>query len=88
MLSGVRLLIFSPFRHVNQVIYLLTTGARESAYKNIKTITECLADELINAARNHSSGCLACVQRNKEQMEKGSDAQSSCTKPDMEAESA
>ncbi|XWS38060.1 hypothetical protein CRYUN_Cryun19dG0098500 [Craigia yunnanensis] len=41
-----------------------------------------------NAASNHSSGCLACVQRNKEQTEKGSDAQSSCTKPDMEAESA
>ncbi|XVF10182.1 hypothetical protein REPUB_Repub07fG0160700 [Reevesia pubescens] len=40
-----------------------------------------------NAASNHSSGCLAGVQRNKEQ-EKGSDAQSSCTKPDMEAESA
>ncbi|XVF12761.1 hypothetical protein REPUB_Repub08aG0147300 [Reevesia pubescens] len=41
-----------------------------------------------NAASNHSSGCLAGVQRNKEQTEKGSDAQSSCTKPDMEAESA
>ncbi|XVE58262.1 hypothetical protein DITRI_Ditri04bG0156400 [Diplodiscus trichospermus] len=41
-----------------------------------------------NAASNHSSGCLAGVQRNKDQTEKGSDAQSSCTKPDMEDESA
>ncbi|XVF51095.1 hypothetical protein PTKIN_Ptkin04bG0156800 [Pterospermum kingtungense] len=41
-----------------------------------------------NAASNCSSGCLAGVRRNKEQTEKGSDAQSSCTKPDMEAESA
>ncbi|XP_007039205.2 PREDICTED: two-component response regulator-like APRR5 isoform X2 [Theobroma cacao] len=41
-----------------------------------------------NAASNHSSGCLANFQRTKEQTEKGSDAQSSCTKPDMEAESA
>ncbi|XVE64494.1 hypothetical protein DITRI_Ditri07aG0105000 [Diplodiscus trichospermus] len=40
-----------------------------------------------NAASNHSSGCLAGAQRNKEQTEKGSDAQSSCTKPDMEVES-
>ena len=35
---------------MNQAIYLLTTGARESAFRNIKTIAECLADELINAA--------------------------------------
>ncbi|OMO95077.1 hypothetical protein CCACVL1_05578 [Corchorus capsularis] len=41
-----------------------------------------------NAASNHSSGCMPDVQRNKEQTEKGSDAQSSCTKPEMEAESA
>ncbi|KAK8503857.1 hypothetical protein V6N13_021639 [Hibiscus sabdariffa] len=41
-----------------------------------------------NAASNHSSGCLAGVERNKEQTEKGSEAQSSCTKPDMEAEGA
>ncbi|KAL5842163.1 hypothetical protein ACOSQ3_012766 [Xanthoceras sorbifolium] len=42
----------SPLRHVNQAIYLLTTGARESAYRNIKTIAECLADELINAKKD------------------------------------
>ncbi|KAK7317073.1 hypothetical protein RJT34_00998 [Clitoria ternatea] len=40
-----------------------------------------------NAASNRSSGDAACVQRNKELIEKGSDAQSSCTKPDLEAES-
>ena len=28
----------SPLRHVNQAIYLLTTGAKESAFRNIKTI--------------------------------------------------
>ncbi|GMJ13625.1 pseudo-response regulator 5 [Hibiscus trionum] len=38
-------------------------------------------------ASDHSIGCLAGVQKNKEHTEKGSDAQSSCTKPDMEAES-
>ncbi|KAK7350939.1 hypothetical protein VNO77_10007 [Canavalia gladiata] len=40
-----------------------------------------------NAASNRSSGDAACIERNKELIEKGSDAQSSCTKPDLEAES-
>ncbi|XP_058786677.1 two-component response regulator-like APRR9 isoform X2 [Vicia villosa] len=40
-----------------------------------------------NAASNRSSGDAACIQRNKDLIEKGSDAQSSCTKPNMETES-
>ncbi|CAJ2632140.1 unnamed protein product [Trifolium pratense] len=45
----------SPLRRVNQAIYLLTTGAREAAFRNIKTVAECLADELINAAKGSSN---------------------------------
>ena len=30
---------------------MLCTGAREAAFRNIKTIAECVADELINAAK-------------------------------------
>ncbi|XP_057507156.1 two-component response regulator-like APRR5 [Actinidia eriantha] len=41
-----------------------------------------------NATSNHSSGFMACVERNRECIEKGSDAQSSCTKPDLESERA
>lgn len=41
----------SPLRRVNQAIWLLCTGARESAFRSIKSISECLADELINAAK-------------------------------------
>ena len=41
----------SPLRRVNQAIWLLCTGAREASFRNIKTIAECLADELINAAK-------------------------------------
>lgn len=41
----------SPLRRVNQAIWLLCTGAREAAFRNIKTIAECLADELINASK-------------------------------------
>ena len=45
----------SPLRRVNQAIYLLTTGAREAAFRNVKTIAECLADELVNAAKGSSN---------------------------------
>jgi len=40
----------SPLRRVNQAIYLITSGARLAAFRNIKTIAECLADEIINCA--------------------------------------
>lgn len=45
----------SPLRRVNQALFLLSTGARNAAFRNIKTISECLADELINAARGSSN---------------------------------
>ena len=45
----------SPFRRVNQALYLITTGSREASFRNIKTIAECLADELVNAARGSSN---------------------------------
>ncbi|KAH9304933.1 hypothetical protein KI387_009337, partial [Taxus chinensis] len=45
----------SPLRRVNQEIYLITSGAHESAFRNIKTIAECLADELINVAKGSSN---------------------------------
>src|ERR1700710_650321 len=45
----------SPLRRVNQAIALLTIGAREAAFRNVKSIAECLADELINAAKGSSN---------------------------------
>uniref|UniRef100_H2YXR5 Small ribosomal subunit protein uS7 n=1 Tax=Ciona savignyi TaxID=51511 RepID=H2YXR5_CIOSA len=45
----------SPLRRVNQAIWLLCTGAREASFRNIKTIAECLADELINAHKGSSN---------------------------------
>ncbi|KAI3422536.1 ribosomal protein S5 [Globodera pallida] len=45
----------SPLRRVNQAIWLLCTGSREAAFRNIKTIAECLADELMNAAKGSSN---------------------------------
>lgn len=45
----------SPMRRVNQAIYLICSGARQAAFRNLKTIAECLADELINAAKGSSN---------------------------------
>jgi len=45
----------SPLRRVNQAIALLTIGAREAAFRNVKSISECLAEELINAAKGSSN---------------------------------
>jgi len=51
----------SPLRRVNQAIALLTIGAREAAFRNVKTVAECLAEELINAAKYFLSGCLGLM---------------------------
>eukprot|EP00747_Dinoflagellata_sp_TGD_P103205 gnl/TRDRNA2_/TRDRNA2_168891_c0_seq8.p1 gnl/TRDRNA2_/TRDRNA2_168891_c0~~gnl/TRDRNA2_/TRDRNA2_168891_c0_seq8.p1 ORF type:complete len:222 (+),score=44.24 gnl/TRDRNA2_/TRDRNA2_168891_c0_seq8:85-666(+) len=45
----------SPLRRVNQAIYLICTGARNSAFRNIKSVAECLADEVMNAAKESSN---------------------------------
>lgn len=45
----------SPLRRVNQAVALITIGAREAAFRNVKTIAECLAEELINAAKGSST---------------------------------
>lgn len=45
----------SPLRRVNQAIYLMTTGARNNAFRNLKTVSECLADEIMNAANDNQN---------------------------------
>jgi len=45
----------SPLRRVNQAIYLMTTGARNNSFRNLKSIAECLADEIINAANDNQN---------------------------------
>jgi small subunit ribosomal protein S5e len=42
----------SPLRRVNQGIYLISQGARERSFRNIKTFSECLAEEIIYAGTN------------------------------------
>lgn len=45
----------SPLRRVNQALYLIAAGARQAAFRNVKTIAECLADELVNASKGSSN---------------------------------
>ena len=45
----------SPLRRVNQAIYLISVGARNASFRNIKSIAECLADEIMNAAKESSN---------------------------------
>ena len=57
----------SPLRRVNQAITLITTAARTSSFRNIKSVSECLADELINAAKGDSN---SAAMKKKEEIER------------------
>jgi len=58
----------SPLRRVNQAIYLIAKGARESAFRNVKSMSECLADEIINASKGTGSNSSAA--RKKDEIER------------------
>lgn len=45
----------SPIRRVNFSIYLICTGARLASFRSIKSMAECLADELSNCAKESSN---------------------------------
>ena len=45
----------SPMRRVDEALYLMCKGARAAAFRNLKTMPECLADELVNAAKGSSN---------------------------------
>jgi len=42
----------SPLKRANLAIYFMTVGARKAAFKSMKSIAECLADEIMNCAKN------------------------------------
>merc|ERR1740124_2053105 len=55
----------SPLRRVNQAIYLICKTARESAFRSLKSISETLADEIINASKG-SAGNSGAVRKKDE----------------------
>lgn len=44
-------------RFVVSATQITNAGAREAAFRNVKTMSECLADELMNAAKGSSNRC-------------------------------
>ena len=62
----------SPLRRVNQAIYLMTTGSRDSAFRSLKTIAECLADEIIQASKGTTGNSYAVKKKDEiERVSKG-----------------
>jgi len=57
----------APFRRINQAIYLMGIGAREASFRTIKSISECLADEIINASKGSSNSYAI---KNKDEVER------------------
>ena len=58
----------SPLRRVNQAIYLMCKGSRESAFRTLKSVSETLADEVINAFK--ASGTNSYAVRKKDEIER------------------
>ena len=62
----------SPMRRVNQAIYLMCKGSRESCFRSHKSISETLADEIINASKGVGSNSYAVKKKDEiERVAKG-----------------
>lgn len=57
----------SPIRRVNQALYLMTLGCRSAAFRNSKTLAECLADEIVAASKANTASFAI---KKKEDMER------------------
>lgn len=42
----------SPLRRINISLYLLATGARIASFRKVKSMAECLADEIMKASKD------------------------------------
>lgn len=62
----------SPLRRVNVAIALITIGARQAAFRNPKSIAECLADEIINAAKGSANSYAIRKKDESERVAKSS----------------
>lgn len=56
----------SPLRRVNQAIFLICKGSRESAFRSHKSLAECLADEIVNASKGVAGGNSYAVKKKDE----------------------
>jgi small subunit ribosomal protein S5e len=60
----------SPLRRVNQAIYYITRGSRESSFRSLKSVSECLADEIIAASKGSGSGANSYAVKKKDEIER------------------
>lgn len=58
----------APLRRINQAVYLIHKGAKDSCFRSLKSIQECLADEIINASKGSGSNSYAI--RKKDEIER------------------
>merc|ERR1712222_314398 len=58
----------SPLRRINLALYMISIGAREAAFRSVRSVGECLADEIIACAAGTNSSYAI---RKKEEMERG-----------------
>jgi small subunit ribosomal protein S5e len=62
----------SPLRRVNQGIYLIVKGARTATFRNMKSMAECLADEVISASKGVGGNSYAARKKDEtERVAKG-----------------
>merc|ERR1712004_527612 len=61
----------SPLRRINLALYMISIGAREAAFRSVRSVGECLADEIIACAAGTNSSYAI---RKKEEMERSAKA--------------
>lgn len=61
----------SPLRRVNQAFYLMCKGAKSSSFRNIRSIAECLADEILNASKASTNSFAVKKKEETERTAKG-----------------
>ena len=61
----------APLRRINLGLYYLVNGARNSAFRSFKSVGECLADEIINCAKESQN---SAAFRKREEIERGAKA--------------
>lgn len=61
----------SSFRRVNLAFYMMCQGARQASFRNIRSIAENLADEIINASKANSNSYAIKKKEETERTAKG-----------------
>jgi len=61
----------SPMRRAAQALFFMAIGARNSSFRTMKTISECLADEIMNCAKESSNSYAIKKKDEIEKVAKG-----------------